>query len=216
MSYPRTASAHSQFTGQSTGQSTGQAIHPPTQLPVRSRTNGSLSFNSQPFNSQPFNSQPTPQIDAQRAPNPASPAPQTFTTRHRSITSKKAVWIGISAIALSLLTIIPARVGSESIHSSHCEKKIKPTGEISRGQMTALLALPAGAKKAAVRQVVAEPYCTLPAVAQPAPDEQAKGNDAIAGAEREAYPLAFDPEAWVVIAYSQTGEYVGYDFVFNP
>ena len=33
--------------------------------------------------------------------------------------------------------------------------------------------------------------------------------------EREAYPLAFDPEAWVVVSYVEE-KYVGYDFVFNP
>lgn len=32
---------------------------------------------------------------------------------------------------------------------------------------------------------------------------------------REAYPLAFDPEAWVVVRYTE-GEYAGYDFVFKP
>ncbi|MEL6814895.1 MAG: hypothetical protein AAFP03_08780 [Cyanobacteria bacterium J06598_3] len=33
--------------------------------------------------------------------------------------------------------------------------------------------------------------------------------------EREAYPLAFDPQAWVVVRYAG-GEYAGYDFVFKP
>ena len=158
----------------------------------------------------------SPQSQTQKSHSMHSPE-AAFISRFRSLFSKKTAWIGIGAIALSLLAVVPMRVDSESIDFSSCEKKVKPTGEISRGQMTALLALPAGANKAAVRQVVDEPYCTLPGIsAAEAAVAKAEGSEAIAGAEREAYPLAFDPEAWVVVAYADGGEYLGYDFVFKP
>lgn len=194
MSYPRTTSAHRQFNG--------PPAHRSSQPPVRSRSN-TVPY---PAQSRLQNQQ------AQTSQNPEA----AFIAQYRGIFSKRAAWIGVGIIAFLLLAVVPNRVGSKPIDVSSCEKKVKPTGEISRGQMSALLALPAGASKTAVRQVVDEPYCTLPAIAQSTSDENAEGNTAIAGAEREAYPLAFDPEAWVIVAYSQTGEYVGYDFVFTP
>jgi hypothetical protein len=80
-----------------------------------------------------------------------------------------------------------------------------------------LLALPKGATPEAVRQVIKEPYCTLPPVetaAQPAAQPADQRAAQTPADTREAYPLAFDLEAWVVVNY-QAGEYIGYDFVFK-
>ena len=142
----------------------------------------------------------------------------------KKVFAKRAAWIGVGAIALSLLAVVPMRVDSESIDLSSCEKKIDPTGAISRGQLSALLALPTGANREAVRTVVDEPYCTLPAISNSAKGsakrssakEKSAEESAIAGTYREAYPLAFDPEVWVVLAYTSGEDYAGYDFVFKP
>lgn len=215
MSYHRTASAHS--------------------LPTRSRSRANMGSYPLQANRQisqhstvnPTSKQLASQSVAQSADSAQSGrqsghhglhSPEAaFIARYRGIFSQKTAWVGIGAIAIALLAVVPMRVDSESIDLASCEKKVKPTGEISRGQMSALLALPTGANKEAVRRVVDQPYCTLPGMSESdAADAKAEGNDAIAGAEREAYPLAFDPEAWVVVAYAGTGEYLGYDFVFKP
>lgn len=187
MSYSRPASSHPFPSNQVSGQATIDRA-------VRSRADAA--------------DDPPPRPHSNHLQTPEA----AFINRHRS-TSKKAIWLVVGAIALSLLAIIPAQVGSKSIDTASCEKKVLPTGQISRGQISSLLALPTGSNKVAVRQVVGEPYCLLPAV--DAETAAASADKILASAEREAYPLAFDPDAWVVLDYSNTGEYTGYDFVFK-
>ena len=75
------------------------------------------------------------------------------------------------------------------------------TAQLSREQLLALLAVPERDTKARIREIVAEPYCQLSAL------------NVRAGvkAEREAYPLAFDPNTTLVILY-ENDEYAGYRF----
>ncbi len=132
----------------------------------------------------------------------------------------KVLWAGGSVATLALLAIVPARVGSQAIASSSCQEVIKSGAEISRGELSRLLSIPEGASQEAVRQVIDAPYCLLP-VAGSQPDakqtdaKQTDGESVEKAATREAYPLAFDPEAWVVVSY-EADEYAGYDFVFKP
>ena len=170
------------------------ASTPSTHLPIRSRSEVSACHS--PAAEAVFNEQ-------RRQPS-----------NQRLNAAKQLALVAIGAIALSLMAFIPAQVGSKSIDTASCKKKILPTEEISRGQMSALLALPVGSNQEAVRRVTGDPYCLLPAV--DTETAAASSNKILAGAEREAYPLAFDPEAWVVVAYSASGEYIGYDFVFRP
>lgn len=140
-----------------------------------------------------------------------------FLTPHR----QKLLGAGGAITLLAMATILPTQVSSQAIVDSNCEQVIKSGGEISRGQLSSLLVIPLRSTREAVRQAVAEPYCTLPTVT---PEESTKiatttetnpDSAQPKTIEREAYPLAFDPEAWVVINYSE-GEYQGYDFVFKP
>jgi hypothetical protein len=55
-----------------------------------------------------------------------------------------------------------------------------------------------------LRQVVEKPYCKLQNI-------QVRKD---ATAQREAYPLAFDPETWLVVLY-EGEEYAGYSFSFR-
>lgn len=121
--------------------------------------------------------------------------------------SQKALWAGGSVATLALLAVVPNQGTSKAISQSSCQAIVQSGAEISRGQISRLLAVPEGSTQVAVRQVVNEPYCLLPTGTG---DSQQTGL-----LEREAYPLAFDREAWLVVNY-QAGEYVGYDFVFKP
>jgi hypothetical protein len=136
------------------------------------------------------------------------------------ITSRKALWASGSAATLALLAIVPGAKTSQAIANATCQQVIKSGAEISRSQLSSLLAVPKGASPAAVRQVINEPYCLLPATneVQSVKVQSVKGQSAKDApqkvATREAYPLAFDPEAWVVVNYD-SGTYVDYDFVFK-
>jgi hypothetical protein len=85
-----------------------------------------------------------------------------------------------------------------------CQDIIQADTRLSREQLAQLLAVSERDSKERIRQIVAEPYCKLPAV------------EIRAGvtAEREAYPLAFDPEVKLVLLY-EGDEYAGYRFSFE-
>ncbi|CAN5712855.1 hypothetical protein BH23CYA1_BH23CYA1_19920 [soil metagenome] len=85
--------------------------------------------------------------------------------------------------------------------AQECETEIVDSAQLSREQLLKLLAIPERDSKERVRQVVQSPYCQLSSL------------DIRAGvkAEREAYPLAFDPETTLVILY-ENDEYAGYRF----
>lgn len=85
-----------------------------------------------------------------------------------------------------------------------CEAVVQPQAVLSRSQLSQLLSVPERSSKESMRAIVAEPYCRLPAL------ELRAG----VPAEREAYPLEFDPKTWFVVLY-ENNEYAGYDFVFQ-
>ena len=128
--------------------------------------------------------------------------------------TQKAILASGSIAALALLVIWPGGVGSQSVPQTDCLEVVRSGAEMSRGQLSQLIALPTGSSQEAVRQVTDVPYCVLPAGV--AGEKAApKADDPIAQAgRREAYPLAFDPDTWVVVAY-EANSYVGYDFVFK-
>lgn len=85
-----------------------------------------------------------------------------------------------------------------------CNNVLQPSAVLSRTNLAQLLAVSERSPKARVRQVIAEPYCQLPAL------ELRAGVQA----EREAYPLEFDPDTWFVVLY-EGDEYAGFDFSFR-
>lgn len=89
--------------------------------------------------------------------------------------------------------------------SDVCQEIVQPDATLSRDDLTKLIAIPERDSKAAVREVVSEPYCVLPGIEVRAGEH----------AEREAYPLEFDPQTWVVLLY-EGDEYAGYAFSFKP
>ncbi|MEL7331264.1 MAG: hypothetical protein AAFN12_03400 [Cyanobacteria bacterium J06560_2] len=162
--------------------------------------------------------------------------PEPLLSPHR----QKVLWAGGAITLLAMATILPTQVSSQAIAEANCEQVIKSGAEISRGQMASLMAVPGGATRESVQQVITEPYCTLPAIALPmasaiAPEaqldsqldsqldnqpasrekERTTAQPAEPMLERDAYPLAFDPEAWLVVTYRE-GAYQGVDFAFKP
>ena len=87
---------------------------------------------------------------------------------------------------------------------THCNTVVSDHAKLSREQLAQLLTIPERDTKSRVRQVVSEPYCQLPTL------KVRSGVDA----EREAYPLAFDPGTTLVILY-ENNEYAGYRFSFE-
>lgn len=88
---------------------------------------------------------------------------------------------------------------------SLCSEIVQPASVLPRDKLALLLNVPERDSKDSIRAIISEPYCRLPPVEV--------RTDVLA--EREAYPLAFDPQTWFVVLY-EGNEYTGYDFVFNP
>ncbi len=87
--------------------------------------------------------------------------------------------------------------------SDDCATDIVSSAQLSREQLLKLLAVPERDSKTRIRQITTEPYCQLSGINIRAGVE----------AEREAYPLAFDPTTALVILY-ENDEYAGYRFLF--
>lgn len=105
--------------------------------------------------------------------------------------------------ALALMTDVHSLMPSTS-SKELCQTVVQPDAILSRDTLAQLLAVSERSPKASVQKVIAEPYCQLPAL------ELRAG----VAAEREAYPLAFDPDTWFVVLY-EGNEYAGYDFSFR-
>jgi hypothetical protein len=82
-----------------------------------------------------------------------------------------------------------------------CQDSVQSEVVLSRAQLAQLLTVPERDTKTRVRDILKEPYCQLPSL------EIRAG----VAAEREAYPLEFDPQTWLVILY-EGDEYAGYRF----
>ena len=73
--------------------------------------------------------------------------------------------------------------------------------QASAQQLTQLIAVPERSPKANIHEIIREPYCLLPSL----------NIRAGVNAVREAYPLEFDPDTWIVVLY-EGDEYAGYRF----
>lgn len=129
--------------------------------------------------------------------------------RSQSLGPKPIVAASLTIILASLLidfdglkTFLPA---TQSVgQPADCNTVVSDSARLSRDQLLQLLTIPERGAKEQVRQVISEPYCQLPAL------------NVRSGvtAEREAYPLAFDPGTSLVILY-ENDEYAGYRFSFE-
>lgn len=88
--------------------------------------------------------------------------------------------------------------------SDICQQVIKSETVLSRDHLTKILAISERTAQTNVQQIIAEPYCRLSPITIRAG----------VTADREAYPLEFDPDTWLVMLY-EDGEYAGFDFSFQ-
>ena len=85
-----------------------------------------------------------------------------------------------------------------------CQERVQPESVLSRAELSQLLAIPERSPKSKVKAIVQEPYCKL------ATTEVRAGVEA----DREAYPLEFDLQVWLIVLY-EGDEYAGYAFSFR-
>ena len=85
-----------------------------------------------------------------------------------------------------------------------CETLVQPNAVLSRSQLAQLLTLPERSPQSQVREQLAQPYCQLA-------DLEVRAE---VMAQREAYPLAFEPQTWLILLF-EGEEYAGYAFAFE-
>ncbi|KAM3113478.1 hypothetical protein [Phormidesmis sp. 146-33] len=107
-------------------------------------------------------------------------------------------------LALAGMFINPRDLLSAKAPKDACQQVIQPQKVLSREELSQLLTIPERDRKSRVRAIVKEPYCKLPNL------EIRSGTTA----QRDAYPLAFDPQTWLIILY-EGDEYAGYSFSFR-
>ncbi len=110
---------------------------------------------------------------------------------------------GVKTLLSDPIGLVSSPAQSKAIKglSQSCETEIVNSAQLSREQLLKLLAIPERDSKEKVRQIVQSPYCQLSSLSVRAGVK----------AEREAYPLAFDPDTTLVILY-ENDEYAGYRF----
>lgn len=143
------------------------------------------------------------------SPRSRRPQPRTRSRRRSSPVRFKPVlagslmfaFVGLLADGRSLRW---PQATAESVSYDACETIVAAEARLSRSQLAQLLTVPERNAQSQVRQIVKEPYCTMPDV------EIRSG----VVARREAYPLEFQPETKLVILY-ENEEYAGYRFSFE-
>lgn len=117
----------------------------------------------------------------------------------------KYVLAGGSVVAAFGMLADPSGVlSSLSPVKDVCQEVVQSRRVLSREELSRLLAIPEGSNREQVRQTLKQPYCKL----------QASNRIAGGTAQREAYPLAFDPQTWLVVLY-EGDQYTGYSFSFR-
>ncbi|MFG6100191.1 hypothetical protein SPB21_33420 [Leptothoe sp. ISB3NOV94-8A] len=116
--------------------------------------------------------------------------------RYRLISSSMLILLGFS-LGIGLRFQAKAASAKKDL----CQDIISSQAVLSRQQLIQLLTIPERENRQAIEAIAEEPYCTLTTL------------EVRAGviAERTAYPLAFDPNTWLVVLYEEE-EYVGYGF----
>jgi hypothetical protein len=110
--------------------------------------------------------------------------------------------VGLAALLMDVQRVVPFdRLANRP---ENCQGEVNEGVVISREQLAQFLAISERDTKAKVEQVLQAPYCQLPSL------EIRAG----AASERAVYPLAFDPQTWLVVLY-EGEEYAGYQFRFQ-
>ena len=95
-------------------------------------------------------------------------------------------------------------MGNSRHPTEACQGEIHADVNISREKLAEFLVVSEREPKAKVQEILQQSYCQMP------PIEIRAG----VPAERQVYPLAFDPKTWLVVLY-EGDEYAGYQFSFQ-
>lgn len=120
-----------------------------------------------------------------------------------SMVSQRAIAGGSVLLAFGLLLDIYGlpSFGTRKSFSAACQAVVKSEAMLTKKQLAQLLTIPEGDPKQRIREIAQEPYCKLESL-------QIRAG---ATAQREAYPLEFDRNTWLVILY-EGEQYTGYRF----
>ena len=120
------------------------------------------------------------------------------------LTSKRIMAGGSLLLAIGLLVDqfggLPSLSGRKNIGEA-CQQVVQSGAMLSKKQLVQLLAVPEGDKKQRIRDIVKQPYCQLSSLPLRAG----------AIAQRDVYPLEFEPQTWLVVLY-EGDQYTGYRF----
>lgn len=107
----------------------------------------------------------------------------------------------LAAIGLAIAQLEVAPPDREIDPSQFCQEIVQPKAAVTREQLATLLTIPERDKRVKVQAIAKQPYCKMPSL------------NIRAGAmtERDVYPLASDPQTWLIVAY-EGDSYVGYGF----
>lgn len=144
-----------------------------------------------------------PQANVPVAP-PRQPRPRSRPRRSRSFLIAGSSVLALAALVVGPRPLLDNQPEEKTSDNAVCQETVQSTSVLSRAELSELLAVAERSPKEDVRAVIDEPYCTLPSV------EVREG----AIAEREAYPLEFNPQTWFIVLYEE-GEYAGFDFSFD-
>lgn len=170
---------------------------PPQPHPVNPQLGNPRSTPLQPVRPQPGIHPAYAHRSAQR------PGPKAYSDRPQP---RQVIVAGGSMLALAALLISP-NLNKEKVQETEaftCIRQEQPKAVVSRDQVKKLLETELQAPKATVQEFLQTPYCVL------SPGKTEAGLPA----DREAYPLAFDPQTWLVVLY-EGDRYAGYDFRFR-
>ena len=110
--------------------------------------------------------------------------------------------LGIVALLFDVRRVVP--LDRLTNRPETCQGDVNDGVVISREQLAQFLTVSERDTKAKVQEILQAPYCELPKIKVRAEAE----------AERAVYPLAFDPQTWLVVLY-EGDEYAGYQFRFQ-
>lgn len=111
--------------------------------------------------------------------------------------------VALFTIAINLGGAHGGRVNASAMEQSLCKTIVQSNAGLSRAQLAQVLTVPERSPQSDIRAQLPQPYCQLEDI------EMRAGITA----QREAYPLAFDPQTWLVLLFEED-EYAGYAFQF--
>ncbi len=137
------------------------------------------------------------------APTAATQQLERFMPQQQRIFLAGGWLVALFTVAINLGGAHGGRVNASAIEQSHCKTIVQSNAALSRAQLAKVLTVPERSPQSDIRTQLPQPYCQFQDI------EMRAG----ISAQREAYPLAFDPQTWLVLLFEED-EYAGYAFQF--